>query len=183
MQPKVVTIQSSSDNDLWTHASSLESERAQADKIGELKFMKELFDNHLPVGKNREEIDKYFMDLEKVIYTEDFHKIKNDDFPEPDESECCRCREHDGSFPADHKCERREYKYFSADLLKQQASHDNRNGIDPIEHSNLCIGFSGYDDEHVEEIPDPADYCTPFRLGKVQTESEGSRYLSRLAEY
>ena len=169
------------DNDYWTHAQSLEEERMRADKIGELEFMKDLFTNHLPVGKNREEIDKYFMDLEKVIYTTDYHKIKNDEFPEPDVDECVCGIEHDESLPADHKCQRREYKYFSADLLKQQASNPNGNGDDPNEHSDLCVNFSGYDDEHIEEVSHSSHRCTPFRLGKVQGQSEGTGYRSRLA--
>jgi hypothetical protein len=181
MSTTPVILSAANDNDGWEHASSLEAERLRADRMGELAFMKELFATHLPVGKNKEEIDKYFMDLEKVIYTTDYHKIKNDVFPELSDGECCCGTQHDDSVPADHKCERREYKYFSADLLKQQALDAKCDRRDADEYSDLCVDFSGYVDECVEEVPDPADYRTPFRLGKVQAESSGSGHCSRLA--
>jgi hypothetical protein len=89
--------------DPWAHAGSIENERMLDDKIAELRFMRDLFDNVLPVGKEREHYTKYFNDLETLIYTKD--DIKHEEFidePNPDGS-------------------KRDYKYLSSSLLKERS--------------------------------------------------------------
>ena len=175
--PQILEVKN--ENDLWAHAEPVDEERLRVDRIGEFEFMKELFSNHLPVGKNKEEIDKYFMDLEKVIYTNDYHKIKNDEFPPSIGNECCCGLQHDDSKPTNNECQRRQYKYFSADLLKQQSS---RIPGDSDEHSDLCVRFSGYDNELGEEIYDSAHHSSSFRVDQIQGEPERFGHLPRLAE-
>jgi hypothetical protein len=73
--------------------------------LAELKFMKDLFDKHLPVGSNREDINKYFSCLEELIFTKDPDDIQREEFPPDDPATS-------GS---------REYRYYSADQFKKLA--------------------------------------------------------------
>jgi hypothetical protein len=82
----------------------LEAFKTRQDKIAELEFARHMFKNLLPVGENKSAIEKYFNDLETLIYTTD-HAIRNEEFDDgPD----------DGI--------QREYQYLSTSVLKERAS-------------------------------------------------------------
>ena len=165
-----------SENDLWTHAGSIEPSREKLDQMIEVAFMKELFMNHLPIGQNKEPIEKYFMDLEQVISTKDYIQLPKDEFPRDDD---------DGAEDADSSADgnpskRRQYQYYSASLLKQQAQRQRDDDSD--QHSDLRIEFSGYDNECGEEIQSPPNQSSSFRIGEIQDQSEGSGHLACVAE-
>lgn len=165
-----------SENDLWTHAGSIEPTREKLDQMIEVAFMKELFMNHLPIGKNKEPIEKYFMDLEQVISTKDYIALPKDEFPRDDD---------DGAADADastdgNPSQRRQYQYYSASLLKQQAQRQRDDDSD--QHSDLCIQFSGYNNECGEEVQSPPYQSSSFRIGEVQDQSERSGHLACVAE-
>ena len=166
------------ENDLWKHAESLAPTKEKHDHMIEVAFMKDLFANHLPVGNNKEPIEKYFMDLEQVISTKDYIKLPQDEFPSDDEhgpeDAGSSTDGNDGRSP-------KQYKYYSASLLKQQAQQQRDDNGD--KSSDLCIRFSGYDDECLDEIQSAGDPWSPLGSDKVQDESPGSGHLSRMAEY
>lgn len=67
--------------------------------------MKDLFDNYLPVGSNKEDIQKYFSRLEELICNKDdgTHAIEREEFP-PDDPAISGTR---------------EYRYYSSDQFKK----------------------------------------------------------------
>ena len=73
--------------------------------LSELSFMKDLFDNYLPVGSNKEDIEKYFSRLEELICTKDngLNAIEREEFP-PDDPAISGTR---------------EYRYYSSDQFKK----------------------------------------------------------------
>lgn len=161
------------ENDLWSHASSIEPDKRKVDQMMELAFMKELFANHLPTGKNKDVIDNYFNGLEQVIFTKDYVDIPRDEFPRDDDSS-----EADSASDSSDSKSKRIYKYFSADLFKQQAI----NGNDSKPTSNICDRLIGYDDQRVEEVYDSSDSTSSFGCTQIQDESSGSGHLSRFQE-
>lgn len=165
-----------SENDLWSHAGTIEPTREKLDQMIEVAFMKELFMNHLPIGSNKEPIEKYFMDLEQIISTKDHIELPKDEFPRDD---------FDGAEDADaaadgNSSKRRQYQYYSASLLKQQAQRQRDDDRD--QHSDLCIEFSGYDNECGEEVQPSTHQPSSFRIGEVQDQPEGSGHLACVAE-
>jgi len=75
--------------------------------MSELAYMKDLFENHLPVAaENKKKVKKYDSRLEDIIFTTDPDAIERDEFPPDDPATC-------GS---------REYKYHSVDQFKKLAS-------------------------------------------------------------
>jgi hypothetical protein len=168
------------ENDLWKHAEPLGPTKEKLDQMIEVAFMKDLFANHLPVGDNKQELEKYFMDLEQVISTKDYIKLPKDEFPIDDAH-----GSEDGDSSADGSEFRppKQYKYYSASLLKQQAQQQcDDNGPDS---PDLCIRFSGYNDELelMDEVQSPGDPWSPHGSDSVQDEPEGSGHLQRMAEY
>lgn len=111
----------STNDDRWSHALSLELIKERTEKRAELEFMKELFDKHLPVGENREDIDAVFSRLEKAMFTKD--EILNDEFD-------------DG--PALDAGLQPDYRYYTSSLFKQHASSDRNIRIPQImgDHTN-----------------------------------------------
>lgn len=110
-------------NAKWTHALPLEDTKLWKDKAAEAGFMKDLILNKLPIGEDTDHIHEYFNRLEKAISTKE--PIDNDNFDYGyDEIDV------DGA--VDQPPE--QYQYFSADLLKQQASKPtNRQHANAIE--------------------------------------------------
>jgi hypothetical protein len=70
----------SNPNDIWAHAESKEAEMKQVARLAELEFMRQLFDERLPVGENKEKIHEYFNEVEQVIFTKG--EVKNEQFPD-----------------------------------------------------------------------------------------------------
>jgi hypothetical protein len=75
--------------------------------LTELQFMKDLFENYLPVGANKKDIQKYFSSLEEIICTKEDgpNAIQREEFP-PDDPAISGTR---------------EYRYYSADQFKKLA--------------------------------------------------------------
>lgn len=84
----------------WSHALSLEDKRMEADNLNQLQYMKDLFENHLPIGDNKSHISEYFSRLEELISTKE--NIAPEQFENDDPT--------------------KDYKYFSAALLRELAS-------------------------------------------------------------
>jgi hypothetical protein len=100
-------------NKKWGHAQSLEETRLWEDRKAELQYMKDLFDVNLPTGEKKEAITTIFNQLEEAIDNKDQH-IQNDKFNDDFGS-----IDIDGAVASPPK----QYKYFSADLFKQQAAN------------------------------------------------------------
>lgn len=151
----------SNPNDAWNHAGSIESKRMREDRRVELEQMKDLFLNKLPIGDNKEHIEQYFNDLEKVIYTTD--DVKNDEFPTDDAQ--------------------RDYRYFSASLLKERASRDPdiTDGKD-VANSTNAIGSTRTVQNGREEsqhVPCVSEYPEPGDIDIYdQIDREGNDYDS-----
>jgi len=95
-------------NDLWSHAISLDAKKSDMDLRADFTFMKDLFYNKLPIGESTENLDKYFNELEQVIFTKDGSKhIQYDQFPDE---------------PPNPDIPRPDYKYFSPSVLKIRSS-------------------------------------------------------------
>lgn len=101
-------------NSIWDHALPLENTKLWIDKAVEAQFMHDLFVNHLPIGENKEEIDSYFNRLKESIANKE--EILTETFPDD-----YSVIDIDGSTASAPD----QYHYFSADLLKQQASKLN----------------------------------------------------------
>lgn len=138
-------------NKLWDHAQSLEETKLWLDRQAEYEFMKDLIVNKLP-GGDSEHLTDYFNSIEKAIYTKD-PTLTNDKFSDFTSVDI------DGAIsepPTD-------FKYFSADLLKQQAAicgeqrsvhaiegnSDNSPITQSVEDSSSGCGS--------ESIPDPVE--------------------------
>lgn len=105
-------------NKKWGHAYSLEETRFWDDRKTELQYMKDLFDVNLPTGERRENVTAIFNELEEAIDNKD-PTIQNDKFDND-----FGTIDIDGAVASPPK----QYKYFSADLFKQQAS-DRQGGL------------------------------------------------------
>lgn len=162
------------ENELWSHASSIEPDKRKVDQMLELAFMKELFAKHLPTGQNKEVIDNYFNGLEQVIFTKDHVEIPRDEFPRDDDES-----ETGSASDSSDTSSKRVYKYFSADLFKQQALQRSNQCHNS---TNQCDRFIGYDDQRIEEIYDSSDSTSSFGSSQIQDEFGGSGYLPRLQE-
>lgn len=144
-------------NDVWSHAVSIEEKRMKYDRRVELEYMKDLFLNKLPIGDNVEHLQRYFNDLEKVIYTTD--NVKNDEFPSNDTE--------------------RDYRYFSASLLKERASRDpditNGENVADSTHpigSGRAIQADPSKSEPVSCIPEHSEYSDVDIYDKLDATSE-----------
>lgn len=112
IQPEV------NENELWAHAISLEQtiKNKKSDLLAELEALRSLYFENLPLGENKEAIEEYFNRLEESIYNKDH--VEREAFPDDDGNECGESTEgHEGS-----PRPKPDYKYFSADVFKQQAS-------------------------------------------------------------
>lgn len=158
-------------NDIWSHVTPLNKDKDE--KKAELQFMRDLFDFSLPLGDNREAIDNYFNELEKVISTKDGHKqIQPEGFSEQPGGS-------DGSLDSTGVDAKREYWYYSSSFFKQRASSDlsNRDGKN--------LGYTGAGDEFnfsaptepkssdgTERIPECAD---DFEVGVLECDKDSDR--------
>ncbi len=109
-----------SENDLWTHAKSLEEKRNEIDLKVELQALRELFFDYLPLGEKTDYIENYFNRLEEAIDNKEH--VERETFPDDDDGD-----ESDqggdaatGTGPPSKR--KRDYKYFSATIFKEQAS-------------------------------------------------------------
>lgn len=136
-------------NQLWEHAQSLEETKLWLDRQAEYEFMKDLIVNKLP-GGDSDHLTDYFNSIEKAIYTKD-PTLTNDKFAGFDSVDIDGCISEP---PTD-------FRYFSADLLKQQATiNGGKRSVDAIEgnSNNLSIAQSMEDSSSgcgSESIPDP----------------------------
>lgn len=96
-------------NAKWGHALPLEETRLWDDKKAELEFMKDLFFERLPIGKDTQAIEAEFNRLQQAIDNKE--NINCDEFPDYDTVDV------DGSVKDPPK----DFHYFSASVLKQQA--------------------------------------------------------------
>jgi hypothetical protein len=133
------------DNDQWKHVIPLDTTTTYNDRKAELEFMKELFYDKLPVGDNKEIIDAVFNCLDKVI--ENKEPLKNEQF---DES------------PAEQYGYTADYRYHSADLLKERSSIGNQRrisqGVD--DHPSIGQPDDAVYDKHQEakSLPSISEY-------------------------
>ena len=122
-------------NAKWEHALSLEDTKLWQDRQNELDFMKDLFNHKLPIDETaKPEIEEYFNRLQEAIFTKD-ENFKYDEFP-TDYSTI----DVDGAVAKPPT----QYKYFSQDLFKQQASEQFR--LDDSSATSTAIGFGGGED-------------------------------------
>lgn len=94
-------------NKKWAHAKSAVSEVEKKHRLAELAYMRELFNDRLPLGEELTEIQSYFDAVEQVIA--DNGDINHEEF-EPERHVIDP--ETGGSIP---------YRYYSATLSKQRA--------------------------------------------------------------
>lgn len=91
-------------NDLWGHAIPLEGKRKELDLIAEAKYMRELYMEFLPGDSDKSSITSYFDRLDEAIkngVTPGFDEFDDKDRPDS---------------------EPRDYRYYSATVLKERAS-------------------------------------------------------------
>ncbi|NBX48664.1 hypothetical protein EBT25_01760 [bacterium] len=145
-------------NAIWDHALSLQDTKIWIDRQNELDFMKDLFFNKLPINENEhkmEELNDYFNRVQQAIFTKD-PNFKYDEFPRD-----YSVIDIDGAVQRPPT----QYKYFSQDLLKQQASYEDG----PAD--STAIGFShpvGSEQDmeasshivEIEPIPEDSTECT-----------------------
>lgn len=116
-------------NAIWDHALSLQDTKIWVDRQNELDFMKDLFFNKLPINEiehNMDDIKDYFNRVQEAIFTKD-PNFKYDEFPRD-----YSVIDIDGAVQRPPS----QYKYFSQDLFKQQASDTNGSG------ESTAIGFA-----------------------------------------
>lgn len=145
-------------NKLWEHAQSIEDTKLWMDRQTEYEFMKDLIVKHLP-GGDSEHLNDYFNSIEKAIYTKD-PTLKNDEFPDFSTIDIDGAVKHP---PTD-------YKYFSADLLKQQATIGGRERVVhtiegdsdsiaiPQSVENTTLGCGSESIQSVSEVPGDLSY-------------------------
>lgn len=97
-------------NAKWSHALPLEETRLWDDKKAELEFMKDLFFERLPIGKDTNAIKEHFNRLEEAIANKE--NINPDEFPDYDTVDLDKAVQDPP----------KDYHYFNAAVLKQQAS-------------------------------------------------------------
>lgn len=141
-----------SENDLWKHAQSLEDKRNEIDLKVELQALRELFFDKLPLGEKTGYIENYFNRLEEAIYNKEH--VERETFPD-DSSDTI-----DGESSSTGR--KRDYKYFSASVFKEQASRHSP--LPPQEN---------VDSSRLYEIQD----------GNAQSQSTESESMESLSEH
>jgi hypothetical protein len=104
-----------SENDKWAHAQSAEDVVRLKSRKAEIEFMRDLFNERLPVGTDLDAIHSYLNNVEQII--EKNGRVKNEEFPPERE-----VIDPESGKPA-------TYKYYSTSLLKQRAASDRRSSI------------------------------------------------------
>ena len=128
-------------NRKWGHAQSLEETRLWEDRKAELQYMKELFDVNLPTGEKKEAVTTIFNLLEEAIDNKD-QSIQNDKYDDDFGSV-----DIDGAVAEPPK----QYKYFSADLFKQQAAN-GEGRLQPSSQGQLEYKSSSQDMETTSNV-------------------------------
>jgi len=144
-------------NAIWDHALSLQDTKIWVDRQNELDFMKDLFFNKLPINEiehNMDDIKDYFNRVQEAIFTKD-PDFKYDEFPRD-----YSVIDIDGAVQRPPS----QYKYFSQDLFKQQASDPDRSG------ESTAIGFA-----HPESIEQGVE--APAPLLQLESITEDSSEL------
>jgi hypothetical protein len=126
-------------NAKWSHALPLEETRLWDDKKAELEFMKDLFFERLPIGKDTKQIEEHFNRLEEAIANKE--NINHDEFPDYDTVDL------DGAVQDPPK----DYHYFSAAVLKQQA---DRGRINLDRHPIAALDEPSPEQEDMDTTPD-----------------------------
>lgn len=110
-RPKIVPMSEAEEdpNAKWAHALPLEQVRLVEDRRAELEFMKDLFFERLPIGKDTGALEATFNRINEAICNQE--TINHDEFPSYDEVDV------DGAVQDPPK----EFHYFSASVLEQQA--------------------------------------------------------------
>lgn len=112
-----------------TKHNELEQRRLKS----EYYYIRDLFDQHLPVGPNRDKLEEYFNDLHKVIFTKDPNDIQRI------ERECFE----DDLRPVGDGASSSSYKHISASTFKQQASFIQPESHEQnVENSTLQLGYA-----------------------------------------
>ena len=126
-------------NAKWSHALPLEETRLWDDKKAELEFMKDLFFERLPIGKDTKQIEQTFNRLQEAIDNKE--NINADEFPDYDTVDL------DGAVQDPPK----DFHYFSAAVLKQQA---DRGRIELDGHPLKTINEPSPEQEDMDPTPD-----------------------------
>lgn len=129
-----------SDNDKWAHAQSLEGIMKERDMRAQLDFMRDLFENHLPVMNDGADIQNKLNQLEEDI-KRNGGSYKHDNFPDDDENA------------------EREYYYHSSTLFKQRA------GLGGSWANEVVVDDSAVG--HQQWSPTPSDSSEPPPLSPV----------------
>ncbi len=149
-------------NAKWDHALSLQDTKIWSDRQAELDFMKDLFMNKLPIDKNEHDMDglnDYFNRVQEAIFTKD-PNFQYDEFP-GDYSTV----DIDGAVQRPPT----QYKYFSQDLFKQQAS----NSDGPGESTAISFAHDYRGEQDMETTPRIVE-LEPLTESKLECTSDNS---------
>lgn len=146
-------------NKKWDHARSALTDIEKKQRLAELDYMRELFNERLPVGEELMEIQSYFNDIQQII--EKDRPVKNEQFsPEREIID----PETNGQIP---------YRYYSSSLSHKRAIASGGS-------NDKCSDQSNSESEPSEQ--DMGFASSSRQCDDVQTESTQSPYIPHMAQ-
>jgi len=146
-------------NKQWEHARSAVADLEKKRRLAELAYIRELFNEKLPIGEELTEVQSYFDTVEQVINANG--DVNNEQF-EPERE--IVDPETGGKIP---------YRYYSASLSQQRALEVGQQHLDGT-HQGIT--------EHKSSEQDMGHPSPSRRCNDVQDQSTESPHLSHVAE-
>lgn len=146
-------------NKQWEHARSAEQLVQKKARLAELQYIRDLFNDRLPVGEELTEIQSYFDHLEQVINSHG--QLENERFP-PEAN--ITDPESGGRIP---------YRYYSPALSQQRAIEGGGDAGDSTDQSDHRL---------ITDASDVASAGSSGRCDDVQDSSQEPSHLSHMAK-